>query len=200
MARKPFRFITLVLAVCLVFSLMGVSASAEDVIIEKVYATSDKEAVAMRTPAEIAFTTSTEGASVSSVTWTASDGTVLGASDAFVQGTYTLVVTLSANDGYVFGAAAQGYLYGTTCDIAVSADGKTVSLRRQVEAVIWSPIIIKQPLDDPPVDPGSRVSYVSTANFAASYQWFLVSPDDSEQIDLLKARERFPASSSPIRA
>ena len=192
MARNKLRFITLLLAACLLFSVMGVSAAAEDIVIEKVYARSEKEAVVMRTPGEIAFTTVTEGASVSSVTWTDSNGAVLGANDAFKQEVYTLVVTLTASDGYVFGSAARGYLYGKTCDIAVSADGKTVQLRTKIEPPIWSPIIVKQPLSDPAVDPGQRVSYVSTANFAAAYQWYLVSPDGSEQLDLPAARDRFP--------
>ena len=191
MTRKTLRFLTLMLAACMFFSLIGPSVSAEDVIIEKVYATSEKEAVVMRTAGEIAFTTSTEGAAVSSVVWTDSAGTVLGAGDAFKQDVYTLVVTLTASDGYVFGAAAKGYLYGKSCDIAVSADGKTVSLRRQVEPPIWSPIILKHPTEDPPIEPGGRVSFVSTANFAVSYQWLIVNPE-GEPMDLMKAHDQFP--------
>ena len=191
MPRKISRVTTLVLAMCLLFSLTAVPAFAEDTVIERALATSDKEAVVMRTAGEIVFTTSTQGASVSSVTWTASDGSVLGAGDAFQKDVYTLVVTLTANPGYVFGAAASGYLYGKTCDIAVSADGKTASLRRNVEAVVWSPIIVKQPLADPPVDPGGRVSYAATANFATTHNWYLKSPDGKEQLDLVSARNRF---------
>ena len=192
MPRKISRVTTLVLAMCLLFSLTAVPAFAEDTVIERALATSDKEAVVMRTAGEIVFTTSTQGASVSSVTWTASDGSVLGAGDAFQKDVYTLVVTLTANPGYVFGAAASGYLYGKTCDIAVSADGKTASLRRNIEAVVWSPIIVKQPLADPPVDPGGRVSFASTANFATTHNWYLKSPDGKEQLDLVSARNRFP--------
>ena len=192
MSRKRIRLCTLVIAVCMVFSMMGVAASAEDTVIEKIYATSDKEAVAMRTPGEIVFTTSTKGASVSSVTWTGADGVTLAANEAFKQGTYTLVVTLKANDGYVFGVAASGYLYGKTCDIAVSADGKTASLRRNIQAVIWSPIIVKQPAADPPVNPGGRVSYAATANFASTHTWYLISPDGKEKLDLISARDKFP--------
>ena len=114
MARKTSRLLTLLLAACLLFSLMGVAVFAEDTVIEKVFATSDKEAVVMRKAGEIVFTTSTQGASVSSVTWTGADGKVLGANDPFTQQTYTLVVTLKAADGYVFGTAAAGYLYGSS--------------------------------------------------------------------------------------
>ena len=193
MARKAPRLITLVLTVCLLFSVMGVSASAEDVVIEKVYASSDKDAVVMRTAGEIAFHTVTEGAVISSVTWTDSAGNVLGASDSFLNNVvYTLVVKLSAKDGYVFGAAARGYLYNSPCDIAVSADGKTVSLRCNVKPPVWSPIIVKQPAADPPVNPGGQVSYAASATFATTHRWYLVSPDGKEQLDLAGARERFP--------
>ena len=143
MARKTSRLITLALALCLFFSLMGVSVWAEDTIIEKVYATSNKEAVVMRTAGEISFTTSTQGAAVVESTWTDPSGKALSAGDAFANETYTLVVKLSAKEGYVFGAAASGYLYGKSCDIAVSADGKSVSLRTQVRPPVWSPIIVK---------------------------------------------------------
>lgn len=191
MLRKMSRLLALVLVLSALFSVMGVCAYAEDTIIEKVYATSEKEAVVMLTPGDITFSTSTFGASVSSAVWTDSAGNTLGAADPFKQENYTLTVTLTANEGYVFSQTARGYLYGKSVDIAVSADGKTVSLRRQVQPPIWSPIIVKNPASDPPVDPGGRVSYVSTANYATSYAWYLVSPDNSETLDLAQARERF---------
>lgn len=194
MARKISRLITLVLAACLFFSLMGVPVAAEDVVIEKVLATSAREPVVMLTPNDIAYTTSTEGATISSVTWTDSSGKVLAATDAFQSKTsYTLVVKLSAKAGFVFGATASGYLYGKSCEIAISSDGKTASLRRVYgELPIWSPIIVKQPAPDPPVNPGGRVSYAATANFAVKHDWYLVSPDGKERIDLATARDRFP--------
>ena len=192
MLRKISRLLALMLVLTALFTLMGVCASADDTIIEKVYATSEKEAVVMLTPSAIPFTTSTFGASVSSVVWTDSSGNALGANDAFKNENYTLTVTLTANEGYVFSQVARGYLYGKSVDIAVSADGKTVSLRRQVQPPIWSPIIVKNPASDPPVDPGGRVSFVSTANYASSYTWYFLSPDNSEALVIAQVRERFP--------
>ena len=191
MRRKSIKLLALVLVLGALFSLMGVCAFAEDSIIEKVYATSDKSAVVMSTPGAIPFSTSTAGATVTSVTWTDSSGNALAATDTFRQDTYTLVVTLTARDGYVFSQTARGYLYGKSVDIAVSADGKTVSLRQSVQAVIWSPVIVKSPTADPPVNPGGRVSYVSTANYSDSYTWYFVSPDGSETLDMGQAKDRF---------
>ena len=145
----------------------------------------------MRTAGEIAFTTSTTGASVSSVVWTDANGTAVGASDAFRQEVYTLTVTLTAGDGYVFAQNCSGYLYGKSCSIAVSADGKSVSLRRQIEPPVWSPIIMKHPLTDPPIEVGELASYVSSATFATSSQWFFVSPDGSETLTVKDAVGRF---------
>ena len=91
-------------------------------------------------------------------------------------------LTLTAGDGYVFAQNCSGYLYGKSCSIAVSADGKSVSLRRQIEPPVWSPIIMKHPLTDPPIEVGELASYVSSATFATSSQWFFVSPDGSETL------------------
>ena len=195
MARKSSRLITLVLAACLAFSLIGVPVSAEDVVIERVLATSDKEPVVMRTPGEIVFTTNTEGAVITSWTWTDAKGNEVAKTEPFQQGSYTLVVKLSAKDGYVFGATAAGYLYGKSCEISVSTDGKTVSLRRVYGMLtVYSPNIAHNPKSDPPVEPGGQVSYAATATFAASHDWFLVSPDGKETLDLAAARNRFPGA------
>ena len=160
MSRRFSKLMTFVLAICLLASLMtaGAFADENDTIIERALATSDKEAVVMRTAGEIAFTTSTTGASVSSVVWTDANGTTVGASDAFRQEVYTLTVTLTAGDGYVFAQNCSGYLYGKSCSIAVSADGKSVSLRRQIEPPVWSPIIMKHPLTEPPIEVGELAS------------------------------------------
>lgn len=197
MARKISRLITLVLAACLLFSVMGVSASAEDVIIEKVAVTSDKEPVVMRTPGEIVFTTGTTGAVVVSATWTDAKGAEVPKTEPFKQGSYTLVVKLAAKDGYVFGAAAVGSLYNSSsnCETSVSPDGKTISLRRSYGMLtVYAPTIVHQPQPDPPVNPGGRVSYAASATFAASHSWYLVSPDGKEKLDLVSAKERFPGA------
>ena len=196
MARKISRLITLVLAACLFFSLMGVPVSAEDTILEKALVTMSREPVVMLTPNDIVFTTSMEGAVVSSVTWTDSAGKEVAGTEAFKNNeSYTFVVKLTAKTGYVFGASPKGYVNndGSNVQTAVSADGKTVSLRRTYGKLdIWSPIIVKQPAPDPPVNPGGRVSYAATANFAVKHDWYLVSPDGKERIDLATARDRFP--------
>ena len=193
MGRKGIRLLTLVMTACLLFSTMGVSVSADSVI-EKVTATSTNEAVVMRRVGDVIFSADTQGAAVSSVTWTGSDGVVLTAADTFKKDVYTLVVTLKASPGYVFGSAAKGYLYGKSCEISVSDDGKTVSLRRNVDPPVWSPVIVKNPAADPPVDPGGRVSYSATANYASNHQWYIVSPDGKERLDLNSAVGRFPGT------
>ena len=191
MYRKLSKLLTLLLTVMLLVSALGAPAFAEDVIIEKVLATSEKEAVVMRTPGEITFTTSTTGATVSSVAWMDSKGKSLSATDAFKQEVYTLTVTLTANDGYCFSQTVLGYLYGKSANVSVSMDGKSVSLRRNIEPPVWSPIVIKQPLTDPAIEPGGLVSYVATANFATSSKWLLISPDGSETLTTKEAAGRF---------
>ena len=194
MYRKLSRILTVLLAVCLLCSVMSAGVFAEDVEITRVMATSDTEAVVMRTAGEIAFRTSTNGASVASVVWTDSSGKSLGPSDAFADDVYTLTVTLTANEGYYFSQSAVGVLYNNVADtnIAVSADGKTASLRRQIKPPIWSPIIYKHPLSDPAVEPGSLVSYVSTAGFATSSIWMFVSPEGDGPMPPNELRDKFP--------
>ena len=194
MYRKLSKILTVLLAVCLLCSVMSAGVFAEDVEITRVMATSDTEAVVMRTAGEIAFRTSTNGASVASVVWTDSSGKSLGPSDAFADDVYTLTVTLTANEGYYFSQSAVGVLYNNVADtnIAVSADGKTASLRRQIKPPIWSPIIYKHPLSDPAVEPGSLVSYVSTAGFATSSIWMFVSPEGDGPMPPNELRDKFP--------
>ena len=194
MYRRLSRILTVLLAVCLLCSVMSAGVFAEDVEITRVMATSDTEAVVMRTAGEIAFRTSTNGASVASVVWTDSSGKSLGPSDAFADDVYTLTVTLTANEGYYFSQSAVGVLYNNVANtnIAVSADGKTASLRRQIKPPIWSPIIYKHPLSDPAVEPGSLVSYVSTAGFATSSIWMFVSPEGDGPMPPNELRDKFP--------
>ena len=180
MYRSLSRILTVLLAVCLLCSVMSVGVFAEDIEITRVMATSDTEAVVMRTAGEIAFRTSSPGASITSVVWTDSSGKSLGPSDAFADDTYTLTVTLTANEGYYFSQSAVGVLYNN------------VSLRRQIKPPIWSPIIYKHPLSDPAVEPGSLVSYVSTAGFATSSVWMFVSPEGDGPMPPNELRDKFP--------
>ena len=191
MVRRIRRALTLILMLALLVSALGAPAFAEDIIIEKVYASSDKEAVVMRTPNEIIFTTKTTGATISAVVWMDANGATLPGGDAFTQQVYTLTVTLTANPGYVFSQTALGYLYGKSANVSVSMDGKSISLRRNIEPPVWSPVVNKQPLTDPAIDPGGLVSYVATANFATSSQWLLVSPDGSQTLTVKEAVARF---------
>ena len=150
MSRRFSKLMTFVLAICLLASLMtaGAFADENDTIIERALATSDKEAVVMRTAGEIAFTTSTTGASVSSVVWTDANGTAVGASDAFRQEVYTLTVTLTAGDGYVFAQNCSGYLYGKSCSIAVRSSrpsGRAGVLCLLGHLCHLQPVVFRQP-------------------------------------------------------
>ncbi len=177
--------------------LLGAPVSAAEsetetlIIIEKVLATSTKEPFAMLKPSDIPFTTSTTGASISSVAWMDQSGATLAPGDAFKNEVYTLTVTLTANPGYVFSQSVLGYLYNKSANVSVSMDGKSVSLRRNMQAMVSKPNVIKSPLTDPAVDPGELVSYVATATFATRSEWFFVSPDGSETLNVKQMLERF---------
>ena len=196
MYRKAGKLLAFCLALLLLVPALAAPAHAADTaseteIINKVFVNSENRAVVMHTAGEIVFTTKTTGASISNVVWMDASGAAVQANDTFRQEVYTLTVTLTANSGYAFSQSVLGYIYGDTANVSVSMDGKSVSLRRNIEPPVWSPTISKHPLTDPAVNPGELVSYSASAVYATSSQWFLVSPDGSETLTVKEAVERF---------
>ncbi|MCI7741770.1 MAG: hypothetical protein MSO56_05620 [Clostridiales bacterium] len=196
MKKAVKRLLSLLFSLCLGWSILSfipLTASADDVVIEKVLATAQPGPVVLMDIGNVVVATSTEGCTVGSVTWTTQDG--LPASGSFQQQqTYRLEIRIDAGEGYSFSAELRAYLNNSGVDAAVDPAGKSVTLVREITPAVWAPTIIKHPGGET-VDADGWASFVATAVYAESCSWILVSPDGATVVDCTEIGKTFPGSS-----
>ena len=190
------KMLSALLSLCLGWSILclaPVTASADDIVIEKVLATAQPGPVVLMEISTVAVATSTEGCTVGSVTWYDMDGQP--ASGSFEDQNYRLEIRIDAGEGYVFAGELRAYLNNSGVDAVQDESGKSVTLVREITPAIWAPTVIKHPGGET-VTEDDWASFVATAIYAESCSWILVSPDGSTVVDCAEIGGSFPGSSA----
>ncbi|MGX8692335.1 MAG: hypothetical protein ACSW8E_01075 [Clostridia bacterium] len=165
----------------------------EPQVLNKLTTTLDRTPVVLLAVSEPKATVSSKNASLVSLTWYDPLGNALPGNSAFDYMTYRMEIIARADDGYLFSSSLNAYLNNSATDVSVSPDGKTATISREYEALVFAPRIIKHPGEET-VDEGSFVSYVSTAAYATGLTWEFISPDGQTVFDSKDLVKTFPES------
>lgn len=194
MSRVYRRAVTalLCLALCLTMVFSAPTRASADTIISKVLSTIGASPVVLMKVSDINIATSTEGCSVS-WSWVDSSGSV--ASDTFTMQQYTLVMTFSAAEGYVFDDAVRIYLNNSevtndgSSTVSVLNNGSTLQVTKVYNPVYWTPNIYKHPGAEI-VDVGGWASFVVTGVYYSSLAWYFEGPDGT-RLSVKEAENKF---------
>lgn len=189
------RVLSALFSLCLGWSILSfapVTASADDIVIEKVLATAQPSPVVLMEIGSVAIATSTEGCTIGSAVWYDANGQA--ASGSFGQQTYRLEIRIDAGEGYVFSQELRAYLNNSGVNATLDASGKSVTLVREITPAVWAPTIIKHPGGETVTEDG-WASFVATAIYAESCSWSLVSPDGATVVDCAQIGDSFPGAS-----
>ena len=193
MSRGRNRAIALLLALCVCASLLCLAparaeaAEAEAIkTVSKVLCSLNYTPVVMMELKFVNVSSSSTDCSITSAYWTDANGAQV--SGSFKTGTYTLNVNYAVNTGMVFAPTVAGYINNKAdgVSVAVSADGKTATLRKTYEAEIWAPTVVKQPGSEK-VDLGSWCSFAISGTYVESYEWYLESADGVQRMPAANA-------------
>ena len=191
MQASKFRLLTLLLVLSLILSFgaeVPTSASADGTVIGKILTTISATPVALEDPASITAATSSAGCSIVSAGWYDPSGQL--ASGAFGIETYTLVIVLQANPGYVFDPNVAAYLNNSAINCVVDASGSTATLNRDYTASVWAPTIYKNPGNET-VDEGGWASFVVSGSYVLDYEWSLVTPENNGTIPVARLKDSY---------
>ena len=175
MSIRAKKWATFLLALCMLLSatcLFPVKAAAETAI-EKVLVTTSYTPVALMEVRFITAATSTEGCSVSSITWY--DQNYQPETVAFGTDTYHLEIRLDAAEGYTFSEGILAYLNNAGVDVTRDESGAFIVIKRDYTPAIWAPTIIKHPGGET-VTEGGWASFVATATYTSGYTWSVMDP------------------------
>ena len=198
MKMKTKRTVTLLLTLCLLFSVSLIQTPAhateeipfEGVAIEKVLTTISKTPVLLMPVVEIIPGTSTNGCYVSSMSWTDSTGAAVG--DSFQDANAnTVTLRVDAAQGYFFAESVVGYLNNNQCDVVRDPSGSFVTITRSYVPDVWVPSIAKHPGAET-VELGGWASFVATATYCNKYEWSIVSPDGKTTVKIADVPSKFP--------
>jgi len=173
------RWLTLWLTVCVCLSMLclaPISASAATEIKNATTTLAMGDPVVMMEVSANASAASGTGYHLVSATWYDGSGNV--ETSTFKKGSYTLVIQLAADAGYVFAADAKGYINNSNAGITTerSGDGSSLKLTKSYTATIWKPQPVKHPGPET-VKEGGWCSFVVSGLYVGSYEWFLESPE-----------------------
>ena len=187
------RVLTLWLTLCMCLSplsLAPVNAHAATEIKNATTTLEFGDPVVMMEVAQNAVRASGTGYHLVSATWLDSAGKAETAT--FKKGSYTLVIRLEADKGYVFAADAKGYINNSNSGITTerSEDGSQLTLSRAYNATVWAPIPVKHPGPET-VKEGGWCSFVVSGMYVGSYEWILESPD-GKTVPASKLTDYFP--------
>ena len=129
------------------------------------------------------WSSSTKGAHITQVAWYDANGnreTV-----QFQKGDYTLQVSYEVDDGYLFDPNAMGFVNNESggVSVSISSDQRTAVLTKSYTTVSWAPIAIKDPGSETVLEGGS-CDFVVSSMYTESYEWTLVSPDETQTVYL----------------
>ena len=187
------RVLTLWLTLCICLSLLSfapVNAHAATEIKNATTTLAMGDPVVLMDVAQNAVRASGTGYHLVSASWI--DGSGNAETAYFKKGSYTLVIRLAADNGYVFAADAKGYINNSNSGITTerSGDGSELTLTRAYNATIWAPIPVKHPGPET-VKEGGWCSFVVSGMYVGSYEWILESPQ-GETVPASRLTDHFP--------
>ncbi len=187
------RALTLLLTLCVCLSLLSLAPVNAHAATEIKNATTTLEygdPVVMMEVSQNASRASGTGYHLVSATWLDSAGKA--ETGTYKKGSYTLVIRLEADKGYVFAADAKGYINNSNAGITTerSEDGSQLTLSRTYNATVWAPIPVKHPGPET-VKEGGWCSFVVSGMYVGSYEWILESPD-GKTVPASKLTDYFP--------
>ena len=192
---KKFGICTLVsLMLCIAMFFPCLSAAAEEPEAEnqneisRVEINTSYSPVALMEIKYVKVKNSSSNCRINSFSWRDDKGGEI--KDYFRTDDCSLVVELSADEGWVFSEELSVYVNDGKAAFALDDSRKNLRLQKNFTPMLWKPEVIKHPGGET-VEAGGWASFVATAAYANEFRWSFSGPD-GEKLSCTEAAGKFP--------